>query len=59
MISSKMRVGHVAGPREPMLWVPDAICGAVVQDRIGDRTYLKTIRASADLQVIPISASWS
>lgn len=56
-MSSRLRVEHVAGPREPMLWVADAVCGATVQRRIGGGTYLETIRAGADVQLIAISAT--
>lgn len=49
-----LRIQHVAGPREALLWAADAVCGAVAQSRTGDRAYLETIEASARLQVIPI-----
>ncbi|WP_337000560.1 MULTISPECIES: hypothetical protein [unclassified Microbacterium] len=29
VITARMRVDHVRGATEPLLWVPDAVCGAV------------------------------
>lgn len=31
-----IHVDHVRGPREPLLWVPDAVCGSVVEIRCGN-----------------------
>lgn len=53
-VSAGLRIEHVAGPREALLWVADAVCGAVVQFRTGDRTYLETIQASVEIQIIAI-----
>jgi hypothetical protein len=54
MIPSTLRIEHAIGLHEPMLWIADAICGAVVQFRTGDPTYLDTIRAHADLRMLAI-----
>jgi hypothetical protein len=35
----RIRVDHVAGAAEPMLWAADAACGAINQDRRGDQAY--------------------
>src|SRR6266516_4289559 len=45
VISSDLRIEHVPGPREAMLWVSDAVCGATVQHRKGESAYLETLRA--------------
>lgn len=50
-ISSKVRVDHEKGPLEPLLWLPDAICGAVVADRIGQGEYLKMIADSVSVTI--------
>ena len=33
VVSSTLRMYHQPGPAEPLLWVPDAVCGAVVASR--------------------------
>ncbi len=38
-----LRMDHVDGPAEPLLWAPDAVAGAVVADRCGTPEYLKEI----------------
>lgn len=35
-ITSGMRVDHVRGAQEPLLWLPDAVCGAVNGRLTGD-----------------------
>jgi len=40
-ISAGFRLEHTPGPAEPLLWVPDALCGAVVADRTGRPEYLQ------------------
>lgn len=44
-ISAQLRIEHVNGPLEALLWVPDAICGALTADRTGDPSYLAEITA--------------
>jgi hypothetical protein len=39
-----LRVDHVPGPADPMLWTADAVCGAVVASRTGDPSYLDLVR---------------
>jgi hypothetical protein len=39
-----LRVDHAPGPADPMLWLADAVCGAVVASRTGDPSYLGLIR---------------
>lgn len=33
------RITHVIGRNEPMLWIPDAVCGAVTSARTGDASH--------------------
>jgi hypothetical protein len=43
-LSSDLRVAHLAGPTEPLLWIADAVAGAYVAHRTGDPTYFARIR---------------
>lgn len=38
-VSAALRLTHVVGRHEPMLWIPDAICGAVTSSRTGTTRY--------------------
>jgi hypothetical protein len=46
LITSALRVGVARPMEEPMLWVPDAVAGAVGADRLGNPEWLDTIRNS-------------
>lgn len=35
-LPGKIRIDHTPGPRDPLLWVPDAVCGVVSQHRCGN-----------------------
>lgn len=35
-VSTSIRLSHVIGRLEPMLWIPDAVCGAVTSSRTGN-----------------------
>jgi len=35
-LSTGIRLTHVVGRLEPMLWIPDAVCGAITSARTGD-----------------------
>lgn len=54
-ISPHLRIEHDVGPHEAMLWVADAICGAVVRHRTGDASYLDIIRGDRHVQIIEIA----
>lgn len=54
VVSPNLRIEHVRGQHEALLWVADAVCGALVQFRTGNGTYLEMIQTCADLQVIPL-----
>jgi hypothetical protein len=51
-VGSAVRVEHAPGPTEPLLWVADTVCGAVVQDRCGDGTYLRELGGAVQVILI-------
>lgn len=53
-VSAHLQITHMAGPREPMLWIADAVCGAVVQHRVGDSSCLDTVRRDQYVRIIEI-----
>lgn len=44
-----LRIGHATGPSEPLLWLPDVVCGAVTHSRLGDDSYLQALRSTVEL----------
>lgn len=46
-LGGQLRMDHIPGPEEPLLWIPDAVAGAVVAARLGDLQY----RAIIDHQI--------
>jgi hypothetical protein len=44
-ITSQLRVGHEKGPEDPLLWVPDAVCGAMTAERVGNAEFITEINA--------------
>ena len=57
VVAGALRIEHVQGPREAMLWVPDAVCGAIVRERLGEPVYVQTLQASVQLRLIVIEAN--
>jgi hypothetical protein len=53
-ISPDLRMNHIGGRDDAMLWVADALCGVTVKQRTGDITYLQTIRARSNVRIIEI-----
>lgn len=51
-IESTLRINHAVGRLEPALWASDIVCGAVVQARIGNRTYLDMLGSAVELHTI-------
>lgn len=47
-----VRLLHEVGPKQPLLWVADAMCGAVVRDRCGESAYLDRLVARVTVRVI-------
>lgn len=43
-LSSGIRLTHVVGRYEPMLWIPDAVCGAVTSARIGEPSHQSILK---------------
>lgn len=43
-VSSALRLTHVVGRSEAMLWIPDAVCGATTSARTGTGTYLELFK---------------
>lgn len=41
--SEALRLDHRPGPEEPLLWIPDALCGAIMAARVGDERWLEEI----------------
>jgi hypothetical protein len=39
-----IRMDHEVGPKEPLLWIPDAVCGAVTRQRTGDPSFFWSIQ---------------
>jgi hypothetical protein len=52
VVAADLRMEHMTGPREALLWAADAVCGVIVQSRTGDPAYLRTIQATAEIQII-------
>lgn len=47
-IGASMRLSHVPGPSEPLLWIPDAVAGAVAAHRTGTPRYLELLHDVID-----------
>lgn len=53
-ITAHLRIEHAAGPTESLLWVPDAICGAITQDRTGNPGFLRAMTDPDQVTVIAL-----
>lgn len=51
-VSSTLRIGHAVGRQEPALWAADVVCGAVVQDRIGNPEFLAVLGSAVEVRVV-------
>lgn len=49
LLAGPLRLDHVGGPGDPLLWVPDACCGALTQDRCGESTNFAHIKTRVTL----------
>lgn len=49
---STIRLHHRTGPSDPMLWVPDACCGAVVDERCGVPEFFSQIKERTTVHLI-------
>lgn len=52
IVDSSLRMDHLPGPAEPMLWIADAVCGAVVAARTRTDAYFRKIESSCT--VLPL-----
>ncbi|QUR69458.1 hypothetical protein [Mycobacterium spongiae] len=48
-LGGHLHLDHVGGPVEPMLWIPDACCGAVTQLRCGDSEHYTLIESKVTM----------
>lgn len=48
-VGPSLRLSHVIGRTEPMLWIPDTVCGAVTSARTGVSTYLAQLESRLTL----------
>ncbi len=44
VLKAPMRVQHLAGPADPVLWIADAVCGMITRHRCGDGTHLSLLK---------------
>lgn len=51
-LSPTLRIDHLQGPKEPLLWIPDAVCGAVTSARTARGEYFDTL--GDQVNIIPI-----
>ena len=52
LLAHGLHLDHVPGPQDPALWAADALCGAVVCERVNDPgNYLDTLRAGIHVQM--------
>jgi hypothetical protein len=49
MPGDDLRLDHLAGPADPLLWIPDACCGALTRHRCGDPTYFERIKRAVTI----------
>lgn len=52
VVESTLRIAHAVGRVEPALWAADIVCGAAVQARTGNRSYLDVLGAAVELHTI-------
>lgn len=52
LLARSLRLSHVVGRTEPMLWIPDAVCGAIVSARVGVPGHQAVL--ASRLRIIPI-----
>jgi hypothetical protein len=51
---SGFRIKHAAGPAEPLLWLADAVCGAVVEARLGHKRWLDKLNSTTEVKILEI-----
>ncbi|UFS58010.1 hypothetical protein [Subtercola endophyticus] len=48
-ITKPFRIDHVRGMDEPLLWLPDIVCGAISEDMAGNHTHLDRLRQHTEV----------
>ena len=43
LVGRHVKVEHIAGPAEPLLWIPDIVCGSLGDHMRGQPAYLRRI----------------
>ncbi|UZN03461.1 hypothetical protein [Cellulomonas sp. S1-8] len=51
-ISSTLRLDHAPGPADPMLWIADAVCGALVAQRVGEGRWWRILESRMTVHVV-------
>lgn len=51
-LSTSLRLDHMPGPAEPLLWIADAVCGAITADRTGEPRWLDRVRRTIEVIAI-------
>jgi hypothetical protein len=54
-VDGSFRINHIPGKADPLLWIPDILCGCLTQARTGNETYLRLIQSS--LQIVTLESS--
>ena len=49
LIGSALKMGHARGTDEPLLWLADALCGAVMADRRGETMWWEPLRKTTEV----------
>lgn len=51
-VTGPLRIDHATGKSDPLLWIPDAVCGAVTRARAGEPAYLEVVEAKVHMVTI-------
>ncbi|WP_157556192.1 hypothetical protein [Herbidospora yilanensis] len=51
-LAAPLRLFHEPGPSDPMLWIPDVLCGAVGHSRTGAVEYLERLTSRVTVHLI-------
>ena len=43
VVSSGSRLWHATGPSDALLWIPDAVCGAITRNRLGNSAFVDAL----------------
>ncbi|XBB67260.1 hypothetical protein ABFU82_24645 [Nocardioides sp. WV_118_6] len=57
IVRSDLRLHHVAGPQEPLLWIPDVVAGAFSAGRSGERPAYAPLLGGVEVQHTPGSGA--